>query len=194
MSISYNQFIWYGRQLLTALGLWGVVGCVLMIVTSSLIYYADTTSTASKVDVHQVSKLLPATQKKLDDNALIQTGPSINNLLAVINLLPDEQSLPTILNQMHKQAKLAQLPIASANYKWRKVKKNTVFTGKNIVQYEITFTVKGSYTAIRNMINSVLEQTPTLALDTLELKRDNSTSTQTEAKLTFLVYLIGRDE
>jgi hypothetical protein len=133
-------------------------------------------------------------QKKLDDNALIHTGPSINNLLAVINLLPEEQSLPTILNQMHKQAKLAQLPIPSANYKWRKVKKNTVFTGRNIAQYEITFTVKGSYTAIRNMINSVLVQTPTLALDTLELKRDNSTSTLTEAKLTFLVYLIGRDE
>lgn len=194
MTLFYNQALWYGHQLLKALGVWGAIGCVLMIFTSSLIYYADAPSTASKLEAQQASKSLAATLKKLDDNALIQTNPSINSLLAVIDLLPEEQSLPTILNQMHKQAKLAQLPIASANYKWRKVKKNTVFTGKNIVQYEITFTVKGSYTAIRNMINAILAQTPTLALDSLELKRDNSTSVLTETKLTFLVYLIGRDE
>lgn len=194
MTLFYNQALWYGHQLLKALGVWGAIGCVLIIFTSSLIYYADAPSTASKLEVQQASKSLAATLKKLDDNALIQTNPSINSLLAVIDLLPEEQSLPTILNQMHKQAKLAQLPIASANYKWRKVKKNTVFTGKNIVQYEITFTVKGSYTAIRNMINAILAQTPTLALDSLELKRDNSTSVLTEAKLTFLVYLIGLDE
>jgi len=194
MPISFNRVLWSARQCLIMLGIWGLIGIGLVVLAGSIIYGAYTTSSQLQADKRKAAVVLAAKLKKIDDTTLSQSDPSINTLLAFINFLPEEKSLPTILKQMYKQAKLNEVPIASADYKWRKIKKNTAFAAGNLAQYEITFTVKGSYTDIRNTINALLVQTPTLALDSMELKRENVTSALTEAKLTFVVYLIGRDE
>ena len=194
MPISFNRMLWITRQWLAIFGIWGLIGIGMMVLAGAIIYGAYTTSSQLQADKRKAAVLLAAKLQKIDDTSPSQPDPNINTLLAFINLLPEEQSLPNILKQMHKQAKLNELPIASADYKWRKIKKNTSFAAGNLAQYEITFTVKGSYTDIRNTINALLVQTPTLALDSMELKRENVTSALTEAKLTFVVYLIGRDE
>lgn len=194
MPIFFNRMLWNARQCLTILSIWGLIGIGLMGLAGSIVYGAYSTSSQLQADKRKVAMEQAAKLQKIDHSSPSQMDPNIASLLAFITLLPEEQSLPTILKQMYKQAKINELPIASADYKWRKIKKNTAFAAGNLAQYEITFTVKGSYDDIRNTINALLVQTPTLALDSLELKREDVTSTLTEAKLTFVVYLIGRDE
>jgi hypothetical protein len=197
MATLLSQALWYRRRCLKALGLWGLLGSGIMIGTLLFFYFTDIAMPPLQPDEQQSSTDLsvPTTS---DHHMLAQPESDaerkLNTLLAVINLLPEERRLPSIINQMHEEAKRAQLSIASADYKWRKLKKNIPFADGTLVQYEITFPVKGSYTAIRNMLNAVLAQTPTLALDRLELNRENVTNVLAEARVTFVVFLIGSSE
>jgi hypothetical protein len=199
MMIRFNQGLWYGRQCLNALGLWGLIGVGIMLFVGSF-FYAKTDipsnnhlqSSAKQASTRlQVppSKVVSATSKQEKE-----AEESSSALASLLPLFPEEHRLPSILNQMHQQAKRAQLSIPSADYKWKKLKKNAPFSGANMVQYEITFLVKGSYTSIRNMLNALLAETPTMALDSLELKRESVSSPITEARVTLVVFLMGAAE
>lgn len=197
MATLVSQALWYRRRCLRALGLWGLLGSGVIIGTLLFFYFTDIAILPLPSDEQQSSKDL-AVAITSDHRMLGQIKSDadlrLNTLLAVMTLLPEERRLPNILNKMHEEAKRAQLSIASADYKWRKLKKNIPFADGTLVQYEITFPVKGSYTAIRNMLNAVLAQTPTLALDRLELNREGVTNVLAEARVTFVVFLIGEIE
>lgn len=197
MATLLSQALCYRRRCLKALGLWGLLGSGIMIGTLLFVYFTDIA----------MPPLPPAEQQSSTDLAALTTSDHrlltqqesvadlrLNTLLAVIRQLPEERQLSSILNQMHEEAKHARLSILSADYKWRKLKKNTSFADSALVQYEITFPIKGSYAAIRNMLNAVLAQTPTLALDKLELNRESVTNVITEARVTFVVFLMGKSE
>lgn len=190
-----SHTLWFSRQCLKALGLWGVLGFCILIGT--ILWLSNTTSTANALRANNeqattaiVKPVVPPHEPEANQ-LLSATDSSLNALSAVIKLLPEEQSLPSILNKIHQQAKLAQIAILSADYKWKKLKKTTPFTQGNLVQYEVTFPVKGSDSAIRNMLNAILAQSPTVAIDGLELSRENVTDAMTEAKVTLIVFLIG---
>ena len=195
MVISMNHTLWFSRQCLKALGLWGVLGFCILIGT--ILWLSNTTGTANALRANAeqattavVEPVVPH-QELEPIQSLSAVDSSLNALSAVIKLLPEEQSLPSILNKIHQQAKLAHIAILSADYKWRKLKKTMPFTQGNLVQYEVTFPVKGSDSAIRNMLNAILAQSPTVAIDGLELKRENVTDAMTEAKVTLIIFLIG---
>ncbi|QVL45261.1 MAG: hypothetical protein KFB94_08365 [Methylophilaceae bacterium] len=197
MATLLSQALWYRRRCLKALGLWGLLGSVIMIGTLLFVYFTDITMPPLPPDEQQSSTDL-AVLTTSDHRLLVQPESDadlrLNTLLAVMRLLPEERRLPSILNQMHEEAKRTRLSIVSADYKWRKLKKSTPFADGALVQYEITFPVKGSYTAIRNMLNKVLAQIPTLALYKLELNRETVTNVFAEARVTFVVFLIGKSE
>lgn len=190
-----SHTLWFSRQCLKALGLWGVLGFCILIGT--ILWLSNTTGTANALRANDeqattaIVKPVVPPQEPEPYQSLSAADSSLNALSAVIKLLPEEQSLPSILNKIHQQAKLAHIAILRADYKWRKLKKTTPFTQGNLVQYEVTFPVKGSDSAIRNMLNAILAQSPTVAIDGLELKRENVTDAMTEAKVTLIVFLIG---
>lgn len=199
---AFNHVIWCGHQCLKALGVWGILGVVIFLVTAMMTY--ATIDSSAHIDaayqptsIAQLDKQTQAhtptdTPKPAQSmhDAKMRTG----ELASLLTGIPEERRLPNLLNQIYQTAKLEQLTILKADYKWRKLKKTAAFTDGNIVQYEISFPVKGSYTAIRNMLNKVLTQIPMLAIDSLELNRENVNSTLTEAKVTFVVFLIDGNE
>jgi hypothetical protein len=195
MAMSFNHTLWFIRQCLKALGLWGLVGVCILIVTITLIDFKDNSANSLSMSPEQQAVALQDPVVPVQESETIQTLSDLelglNTLASVMTLLPEERSLPSILNKIHQQAKLAQISILSADYKWRKLKKTTPFSLGNLVQYEVTFPIKGSDSAIRNMLNAILAESPTVALDGLELKRENVTDAVTEAKVTFIVFLIG---
>lgn len=195
MFASINHTLWFSRQCLKALGLWGVLGFCILIGTILWIGNTNSTANALRANTEQQSTAIVKQVAPLQETEAIEllsvSDSNLNALSAVIKLLPEEQSLPSILNKIHQQAMLAHIVILSADYKWRKLKKTTPFTQGNLVQYEVTFPVKGSDSAIRNMLNAILTQSPTIAIDGLELKRENVTDAMTEAKVTLIVFLIG---
>jgi hypothetical protein len=199
MKLSINHVLWYGHQYLKALGFWGCLGCLIIILTAFFFPLTDLTSAIkSQSKAKEASKVLIAPPSIAKDNDAIrlkiEREKSTNDLSSMLSLLPDEHQLPSVLNKMHQEAKIARLPIASADYKWRKLPQIVHFTNGSLVEYEITFTVEGSYTAIRNMINAVLAQIPTLALSNLELKRESVDTTLTEANVTFVIFVIRGNE
>lgn len=189
---SMSHTLWFSRQCLKALGLWGVLGFCILIGT--ILWLSNTTSTANALRANTeqaTTAIVKPVVPPQEQEAIQSLSAADSSLNALIMLLPEEQSLPSILNKIHQQAKLEQIAILSADYKWRKLKKTTPFTQGNLVQYEVTFPVKGSDSAIRNMLNAILAQSPTVAIDGLELKRENVTDAMTEAKVTLIVFLIG---
>lgn len=187
-----SHTLWFSRQCLKALGLWGVLGFCILIGT--ILWLSNTTSTANALRANTeqaTTAIVKPVVPPQEQEAIQSLSAADSSLNALIMLLPEEQSLPSILNKIHQQAKLEQIAILSADYKWRKLKKTTPFTQGNLVQYEVTFPVKGSDSAIRNMLNAILAQSPTVAIDGLELKRENVTDAMTEAKVTLIVFLIG---
>lgn len=209
MRITFNFMIWYVHQCLKALGMWGIVGLVILLVTA-MMTYTTIVSSARENDAANQSLLLaqsnnttqaitPTDKAQPVDTAkpvesINTTQTSTDALVSLLAKIPEERQLPKLLNLVYETAKRAQLTILKADYKWRKLKKTAAFSGGNIVQYEISFPVKGSYTAIRAMLNNVLAQIPMLAIDRLELNRENVSSTLTEAKVTFVVFLMDGNE
>lgn len=192
MAISINHTLWFSRQCLKALGLWGVLGFCILI--GPILWLSNTSSKANTLRANTeqaTTAIVKPVVPPQEQEAIQSLSAADSSLNALIMLLPEEQSLPSILNKIHQQAKLEQIAILSADYKWRKLKKTTPFTQGNLVQYEVTFPVKGSDSAIRNMLNAILAQSPTVAIDGLELKRENVTDAMTEAKVTLIVFLIG---
>ncbi len=198
MTKLFNQALWYGRQSLKALGLWGVLGCGLILFASVFLYLKIVSISSLHSNAQQSSEMIdsPSTNLNQPPHALptLEGDNTTDTLLSMASLLPNEHSLPNILKQMHQQAKVAKLTIASAEYKWRKLKKTTTLTDGNLVQYEITFPVTGDYDAIRNMVNMVLAKIPTLALDSIEFKRESVSSSFVEARVTFVIFLLGQLE
>lgn len=187
-----HQAIWYGRQCLNRLGLWGLIGVSLTVFTGVLLHLSVKTIQSPRVMSIQTSQVVQekSLRSKQKDNPSTIDNKT-NELLPILSILPNESSLPNILHQIYQQSKHANLNIASAEYKWRKLKKTAISKDGNLVQYEITFPLTGRYTSIRNMVNGVLADIPTLALETLEFQRESAESNVAQAKVTFVVFMLG---
>lgn len=198
MTRLFNQVLWLGRQYLKAVGLWGALSCGLILFTSVFLYLNLVSISRLHSDVQPSSLLIDAPSSNLNQTPHVLPSKEVDNnidtLRSMASLLPKELSLPSILKQMHQQAKLAKLTIASADYKWRKLKKTSTLTDGNLVQYEITFSVTGDYFSIRNMVNMIMTKIPTLALDGFEFERESASSPFVEARVTFVIFLLGQPE
>lgn len=190
------QSMWYLRQCLKLLGLWGVLASCLIVITSVYLYINLLSMQAlqAQVNAFELNQSSVATRQSFEDNQENSDENKSNDLTDIIGILPREQSLPSLLGKIHQYAKSANLNIISADYKWRKLKKTIAFKDGNLVQYEISFPMTGSYVAIRNMINEVMQHTATLALDHLEFRRESASQNLVEARVTFVIYMIGEVE
>lgn len=188
----FHQGLWYVRQSLYQLGLWGIIGCSLIMFTGVSLYLSSNTIQSSQTILKHPSQHIQATslKNKQEDNPS-QIDSKSNEILPILALLPKEKSLPNILYQIYQQSKQVNLNIASAEYKWRKVKKTTLSREGSLVQYEITFPLTGHYREIRNMVNGVLANIPTLSLEAISLERESAESDFAEAKVTFVVFMLG---
>jgi|GEM_PF-4471675 len=194
----FYQFLWHLRQTIKKMGIFGLLACIIFSFTGIYLYTTFTEINASKATLMMKSKVIQSLPVNRNQDAksesLSQVDTRIKALLSVVSLLPGEDSLPSILNKVHQKAKQFNLNIISADYKWRKLRKTSQINNKNLVQYEITFPLEGSYPSIRNMVNGVMAENPNIALDSIEFEREGVTTSFCQARVTFVVFMLGNIE
>lgn len=183
--IDLNHLRWIFYNYLTSLGFWGLLGSVLL-VCSLIIYLTkiivlDEQIMMAKTKLNQTNsnsiKLLPQPS--------IQIQTSAQDVAKFYRFFPAGASLPEHLGMINDAAIKYHLVLNRGDYKFTQTKQG------QLSRYEIVFPIVGHYIQIRHFIAEVLLKVPALALNDLQIKRENSLSPTVEAKLVFVLFLQG---
>lgn len=96
---------------------------------------------------------------------------------------PAEDSIPDWLEKIYASAGADGIKLESGEYSLQRAQ-----VGR-LNQYRITFPIKATYPQLRKFMSDVLASTPAIALDSLQMKRENVGEGTIEARLVFLLYL-----
>lgn len=183
--IDVNHLRWLVSKYLSALGLWGLLG-VAIIVSCLLIYVTYIMELDEQVTLTQSKlKQLSQTPIKLATLPKTQIQTTAQDVTKFYDLFPAGASLPKWLSMMDAMAIKRHLILNRGDYKLSQTKQG------ELLRYEIVFPVVGQYIQIRQFIADVLLKLPALALNDLQIKRENSLSPTVEARLVFVLFLKG---
>lgn len=189
-----QDFSWYTMRIAKKLGVWGLLGVGLL--CASLLMYGTAIST---LDEETAAMQTALTQKPLKlsqtDTAALSVKPpatalpTAQTLQQLYQAFPFESSLPRLLAQLNRMASQQHLVLNSGDYRLKKVKQTRKTSDAQLVQYEIVFPIKGRYLAIRLFVAEALARLPTLAIDTLQISRENTLSPEVEARLVLVLFV-----
>jgi len=128
----------------------------------------------------------------------LKTNPNINKLEIKADTQFDiEQRFYALLPQQNEaNNKIAEILHAatSVGITPNKVEYSSQSPSATLIKYQIRLPVQGSYVQIRQFINAVLNNLPTVALNDISMKRENIGSDLIEANIQFTMYLRKRRE
>jgi Tfp pilus assembly protein PilO len=118
----------------------------------------------------------------------IQVADGSNNspaeqLALFYEAFPAENTIPAWLEKIYASASTDGIKLESGEYSLQRAQLG------RLNQYRITFPIKGAYPQIRKFISDVLVSAPAIALDSIQMKRENVGEGSVEARLVFLLYL-----
>jgi Tfp pilus assembly protein PilO len=96
---------------------------------------------------------------------------------------PAEDTIPAWLEKIYASASADGIKLETGEYALQRAQ-----VGR-LNQYRITFPIKGSYPQIRKFMSDVLASAPAIALDSIQMRRENVGEGTVEARLVFLLYL-----
>jgi len=96
---------------------------------------------------------------------------------------PVIESLPELLGNMQAAARANDLQLEKGEYR---LSQDRDFP---LARYQVTLPVRGTYPQVRGFVNDVLDAVPAVALEDLELKREQASDPQLEARVRFTVFL-----
>lgn len=172
------------RYQLTRLGLPGLFG-ILMLLAAIGIGFSYIQPTYDDIDamerrVAQVEK--EAARLNSEGEAGVAYSPA-EQLAVFYQGFPAEDSIPAWLEKIYALAGDGSIKLESGEYSLQKTQQG------RLNQYRIAFPIKGSYPKIRKFISGVLASTPAIALDSLQMKRENVGEGNVDARVVFLMYL-----
>ena len=189
-----QDFSWYAMRLAKLLGAWGLLGvgllCASLLMCGTAISTLDEETAAMQTALTQK----PLKLSQIDTTALPATPPATalptaQTLQQLYQAFPFESSLPRLLAQLNQMASQQHLVLNSGDYRLKKVKQTRKTSDAQLVQYEIVFPIKGRYLAIRLFVAEALARLPTLAIDTLQISRENTLSPEVEARLVLVLFV-----
>lgn len=98
-------------------------------------------------------------------------------------LLASDKQADEVLETIQRDAQKYGLAPVGTEYKWQRV------PDAKLVEVRIIMPLKATYAPLRTFVKDVLVDVPGLALEQIELQRDNIGSTDVDARLRFLLYL-----
>jgi Tfp pilus assembly protein PilO len=99
---------------------------------------------------------------------------------------PPVSALPDWLERIYATGRAAGIAIELGEYRLMQEQ------GRQLVRYQMTLPLKGTYAQIRRFIAQVLEDVPALALDDIDLKRQAIHNTALEARVRLTLFLESR--
>lgn len=135
--------------------------------------------------VHQQQALasnLSISPTKVDSSAQVPATSERTNV-ATPPTLPRAEEQIEILKRIKAQVVSAGLAWPKADYKLVRL------SDENLARLEVHTTLKGPYPKLRQLITTLLNKEPALALRELSLQRPNADNPDVEAKIQFVVFL-----
>ena len=180
---------WWLRRTAIRLGLWGLLGLVFLL--ASLIFYV------TKVAHLQQLTQAAYTEYELRQARAISTVKQVpnmqkNNILEIkkfYQTLPSAPELPKLLAQINQLANQHKLVLNSGDYQLRRAHQSANILQQSLVHYQIVLPVNGGYLQVRSFIADALHDMPALALDSVEIQRENTLSSKVETKLVFVLFV-----
>lgn len=187
------QFIqhstWHLTRLSKQLGVLGGLGSALLL-ACSLFYLSILLPQNQKISTAKNTLADAQQSQKLNLNATqLSENKGEDNLAAFMQSLPHADSLHQWLALIDQTAVKYKLFLNRGDYKYIKTKQSQISNQFFLSKYEIILPVNGQYMQIRQFIAQVLYLQPALALSDLKITRDNSLSTNVDARLVFVLYL-----
>lgn len=164
-------------RLVRHVGLTGSVGLVVLLVSA--------TYGVSWMYLLQNKKQIRAD----DEPAKLQSAPAPMEVASAppppqIPSLPQSADSLTLLKKIKKLTKANGLAWSQAEYRF------TPITSDSLATLEISTSLKGPYLSLRTVLVELLDMEPALGLRELTLSRPNGDSSDVEAKIRWVVFLV----
>lgn len=157
----------------------GLIG-VLLTLISTFFFFAFTTPKVNYVRQLQL------------DIGNIKTSSKVyakDHNITQFDVVKDFYRLLPAQNETNNKISIILTAATNAGLVMEKVEYDQPLTHSPIAQYQIKLPLKGSYVQIRQFINEVLNNLPTIALDDITMWRDDITTDVLQTRIQFTLYL-----
>jgi hypothetical protein len=179
-NLKFRSWLAYGAR---RAGLPGAFGLAMLFLAVTLNYFFVL---APSNELLALDQLIRAKQGELLEQEAkrstvgSRSGP--DQLADFYRRFPLPDTIPALLAGMYRAADREGVALSVGDYSLLRGE------GEHLQQYRITFPMKGSYPKIRRFISTVLVDAPALALESLQLKRENAGEGEVDARLVFILY------
>lgn len=171
------------RQMKEQLGLLGVLGIVLIGLAA---VFHNSVITPLEVEVNYMLSHLGAQQNSGNREGRSFTQENRQKELgAFIKSLPSEHDVTDVLASIYTIAETSRIDIKQADYRLSR-------TNKNWNEYEVDFPIYGGYPNIKHFMFRILEKHPAIAVDQINIQRENVGDSFVKGELRFTLFLKAR--
>lgn len=171
-----HKVSWYARRYADRLGLLGVIGVAVLIVS---LIYCTAVILPLKKEVYDVR----GNMARMSDKSPALSIKQMNKLGEFYNFFPKTDAMTDSLNKIYRIAGMQHLGLEQGDY--RLVKD----PNSKLTRYEINLPVRGGYLQIRQFLAKALNEMPNLALDSVNFKRQKSHDAAIESQIKLTLYL-----
>ena len=173
------------RRISARLGLFGLVAAVLVALAATELFSVTLPagSDASELE-EQVRRLRESPRSGREIKRGEDNNPTMQ-IAAFERYFPPATQINTVLRDIHAAAEKETLVLERGEY--RLIEE----AGLDLLRYQITLPVKGSYASINAFVRRVLRDVPSLALDGISLQRQNAGEAAIEAQVRVSVFYRG---
>ena len=176
----HRQFLYLLRRLR-----WQGVGGLLLLLTALVVGATLMQRFYARIDLTNRQIARVSSQLQLARRAPTATSPTTpaEQLGAFYQPFPPGASVPDWLAKIYALAAEQQLVLEAGDYVL------THAESGRLDKFTVSLPVRGSYPQLRQFIRCALVSAPALALERIDLKRDNVAQGSPEARIVFLLFL-----
>ncbi len=191
---NFQYISWLMSQMVKMLSIWGLLG-VLTCLASALFYITQTLSlaqetTALQQSVDEASRNIKRAEVKTFELVAAKKDPN-QEIGEFYAMFPQGKNLADSLRQIHQTALKHQITLNQGDYKLAANKQLQMKQEQVLSRYEFVLPITGKYTQIRQFVSEILAQQPALALNDIQIKRENNLSPSVEARLVLVLFFKG---
>lgn len=161
----------------------GMVGVGLLIATGG--FYVSTLA-PQQLRIEALRKETVQLRQQANQSTSAVPQAPAEKLAAFYAFFPPSTELPDLLGKVFDSAKRQSLALEQGEY--RPLKDSV----GNLMRYQFTLPVRGSYPQIRKFVDVALAEVPALSLDSIQFERRKIGDATVDAKLKLVVFLGNR--
>lgn len=188
--MSHRYLVWWVTAQSKRLGVWGMIALIMLIVCA-FIYWVKVP--AIQADIQQAKQAQAERDKAQADKVMQQSlnpeKQAAKDAASFYQRFPTIKGIPQVMAALHRLAKQHRITLEVGDYRYQKSKVRRGEHGNVLTQYKMVFPVEGRYTDIRTFIEAALANKPELALQDLQVVREDRHTSVVMARIVFAVFV-----